>query len=71
MSNNDPIDLRLVVHHQSQMSWLVSDDGNRDKAVWLPKSQCTMDETVVGLEGIDEIHDFEVPTWLAEKKGLI
>lgn len=38
-SHSDIIDLTVVMHHETTMAVLVSDDGDREKAVWLPKSR--------------------------------
>jgi hypothetical protein len=40
-------DLECIIHHETEKAWLVSTDGVRDNAVWLPKSACEV-ERVVG-----------------------
>jgi hypothetical protein len=63
------VDLVLFVHHETDAAYLVSDDGDRDKAVWLPKSQIQVDREYRRPEG--RLIDIEMPEWLALKKGLI
>lgn len=43
--HSDLIDLELRLHHQTEAAILVSDDGDRSNAVWIPKSQCEVQET--------------------------
>lgn len=63
------LDYRLYVFHETEKAWLVGEELNRDKAFWIPKSQCVMEET--GLtKGTLPINDFEIPFWLATEKGL-
>lgn len=35
---SDLIDLEMCLHYQTEKAILVSDDGDRENAVWLPKS---------------------------------
>jgi bisphosphoglycerate-dependent phosphoglycerate mutase len=59
-----------VILHRHVMSpsgkaVLVSSDGNRNKAVWLPLSQIEMEE-------IDAVTiKITLPEWLAKDKGII
>ncbi len=68
MSNNDLCELSLMFLHETDAAWLVSETGFKEDAVWLPKSQC-------GIDNPDpesgEICEFSVPEWLALEKGLI
>ena len=61
-------ELELQVHHETDSAWLVSDDGDEDAAVWLPKSQVRRGDRT---SREHEIYAFEVPTWLAEDKNLV
>ena len=65
VAKSDLIDLTLQRHHETPKAILVSDDGDKDKAVWLPLSQV---EVVEKGQGIVEV---TVPEWLAKDKGLI
>ena len=65
MSKSDLIDLTLQKHHETPKAILVSDDGDKNRAVWLPLSQV---EVVEKGQGIVEV---TVPEWLAKDKGLI
>lgn len=61
--------VEVIFHKQTEAAILVSDDGDKENAVWLPKSQ---------IEGWDEEEDIQdgdelelvVPMWLLKKKGL-
>lgn len=61
------VELRLMVHLETDAAWKVSDNGELNDAVWLPKSQVD--------DGSDAICgstcEFLVPEWLAIQKGLI
>lgn len=46
---SDLIDLELTLHVQTKLAILVSDDGDSNKAVWIPKSQCEFIETKPGI----------------------
>lgn len=66
------IDLDMQLHHETDKAVLVSLDGDREKAVWLPKSAV---EVVprdypkkIGGKGIVEV---TLPESLALDKGLI
>lgn len=61
-------ELELQVHHETSEAWLVSPDGDEDEAVWLPKSKVRRGERTSRSQ---EIYAFEVPTWLAQEKGLV
>jgi len=58
------IDIAVIVHHRTERAVLVSDDGDRESAVWLPLSQVEIDD-----DGSN--HIITLPEWLAQEKGLI
>jgi hypothetical protein len=62
---SDLIDVTVKVHHTTERAVLVSDDGDREKAVWLPLSQV---EVVMKDRGVAEV---TLPEWLAIDKGLV
>lgn len=66
--SREKVTLTFVVHHETDRAILVSDDGDRDKAEWLPLSQINI--TREWAEGDDEGIEVEVPLWLAEEKGF-
>lgn len=39
-ARSDLIDVTLALHHETPKAWLVSQDGNEKRALWLPKSLC-------------------------------
>ncbi len=59
------IDLELWRHHETEKAILVSDDGEREKAVWLPKSAVEVEE-----KG-NSIVIVTLPEPLAIEKGLV
>lgn len=60
-------DLELMVHHWTDKAVLVSADGNREAAQWLPKSQIELEEEPCA--GKAQI--ITLPQRLAEDKGLV
>lgn len=62
---SDVIDIDVQVHARTDRAILVSDDGDKDKAVWLPLSQVEVDMRGGGVAVI------ALPEWLALDKGLI
>jgi len=61
---SDLIDIAVQLHHETEKAWRVSDTGENDKAVWIPKSQAE-------LEPDGGVHLLTLPEWLANEKGLI
>ena len=64
MTKSDLIDVMVQKHAETEKAVLVSDDGDKAKAVWLPKSQCE-------IEPCDEYFKLTLPQWLARDRGLI
>lgn len=62
---SDLSDVDVYVHHRTPAAVLVSDDGERDNAVWLPLSQIEIDDTPHGEATVT------APEWLLRDKGLI
>ncbi|WP_255565083.1 hypothetical protein [Methylovirgula sp. HY1] len=59
----------MTLHHQTSKAILVSDDGERERAVWLPKQHVefvsdpkTKSRAIVIVT---------LPEWLAVEKGLV
>jgi len=61
----DLIELTLTLHHETERAILVSDDDDRDKAVWLARSQIAIEPKGNG------IVEVTCPEWLAKERGLI
>lgn len=40
---SDLHDVEVYLHHETDKAWLISRDGKRDGAVWMPKSQAELD----------------------------
>lgn len=62
---SDLIDVTMQIHHRTERAILASDDGDKEKAVWLPLSQV---EVSMKDGGTAEI---TMPEWLAVEKGLV
>lgn len=58
-------DIMMHLHYQTANAIMVSDDGDKEKAIWLPKSQVEFTEPK------NNITEVTMPTWLAKEKGLI
>lgn len=60
------VDLTLFEHARTDRAILVSETGDKTRAVWLPLSQIEVHKT-------DKfgIHEITCPEWLALNKGLI
>lgn len=67
MGKNELIDLTLYLHHETDRAYLVSDTGEEDAAVWVPKSQCEFNARKPG----SAVCEFTMAEWLAQAKGLI
>jgi hypothetical protein len=65
MGNSDLVDLTVQVHAETEKAIFVSDDGDSDSAVWLPKSQIEIERKK------GNIVEVTLPEWLAEEKGLV
>jgi hypothetical protein len=63
---SDILEIVLHKHHETPKAFLVSETGDDDKAVWLPKSQ--VEEGDAGKGGT---FTYLVPEWLTNKNGLI
>lgn len=59
-------DISVQLHQETQRAILVSDDGDLEKAVWLPKSQVEY----VTKPGSDVI-EVTLPEWLATERRLV
>ena len=65
VGNSDLIDIAVQLHATTRKAVLVSDDGDRKKAVWVPLSQCEMEPGEYGAATLT------MPEWLAIEKGFI
>jgi hypothetical protein len=61
---SDLVDVFVAIHHRTEKAVLVSLDGERSKAVWLPLSQIEIEE-----RERDSI--VTMPERLAIEKGLV
>lgn len=62
---SDLVDLELQLHHETEKAILVSDDGDREKAVWLAKSLIEIEPKRRGVVLVT------MPEWMARDKGFI
>ncbi len=63
--NSDLVDVTMQVHARTSKAIRVSDDGDDKRAVWLPLSQCEVEEKARGIVVVT------LPEWLAIDKGLV
>ena len=66
MGSSDLIDVRVFVHAETVKAVLVSEDGDHENSVWLPKSQVEIENDLHGRTAT-----ITLPEWLAMDKGLI
>lgn len=64
-ARSDLHDVTLVLHHETAQALLVSEAGDKRKAVWLPKSQITFDKKPKATVAVT------APEWLLTDKGLL
>lgn len=64
------VDLEMCMHAEIPKAILVSHDGDRDKAVWLPKSQVEFEPKKRLADGT-KITSVTMPEWLAIEKELV
>ena len=65
------VDLTVQVHVETAKAVLVSDDGDKEKAVWLPLSQIEIEYRPSMKERGNGLAVITLPEWLAKDKGLI
>lgn len=62
--SNEIVDLTLELHVDTDKAMLLSDDGNRHNAKWVPKSQIEYNKYLE-----NNIWEISLPEWLATKNG--
>lgn len=62
---SDLVDVLVTMHAETPKAVLVSDTGENDDAVWLPRSQIEIEPAKKGLFTVT------MPEWLAKDKGLV
>lgn len=83
---DEDVELELALHHETAAAYLVSELGERDRAVFIPKSQCALVRTTKTVEESDKERDKKYPNrkpsiipvvnvtcpeWIASSKGLL
>lgn len=66
---SDLIDVTVQKHAETAKAFLVSDDGDKSKAVWIPKRQCEIEAKA--RVGGEDFYELTLPEWLAKDRGLI
>jgi hypothetical protein len=66
-SDSGMVELNLHYHMENDRAYCVSENGDLDCRVWLPKSECGEVEIRERKKSIV----IEVPEWLAKDRGLI
>ena len=64
---SDVIDIDVHVHARTEKAVLVSDDGDKEGAVWLPLSQVEIEPHATA----QRVYVLTLPEWFASEKGLI
>lgn len=59
------VDLSMQLHHETAKAILVSDDGEREHAIWLAKSQIEFEHKKNGIVVVT------MPEWVAVEKKLM
>jgi hypothetical protein len=62
---SDLIDITMQLHAETEKAVLVSDDGDKAKAIWLPLSQVEIERKDGGIVVVT------MPEWLATQRGLV
>ena len=65
--NHTLVTIEVALHYSTPKAYLVSDDGNNDHAVWIPKSQCELEQT----EMASVIYKLTAEEQLLVDKGLV
>ena len=65
MGKSDLVDLTMQLHVETVKAVLVSDDGEKQNAVWLPLSQIEIEKQR------GDVVIVTMPEWLAIEKGLV
>jgi len=68
---SDLVDVVVQMHAETPRAVLVSDDGDKDKAVWVPLSQCEVSYHHSMKERGKGIATLTMPEWLAKDRGLV
>ena len=64
---SDLIDIAVTLHHETERALLVSDDGDCNMAVWIPKSSCEIEKH----RNRKDVWTLTLPERLALEKGFI
>ena len=62
---SDLVHVACHIHHTTERAVLVSDDGDVERACWLPLSQVEIEMKR------PPIAEITMPEWLAKERGLI
>lgn len=62
---SDLHDFEMQLHHETAKAVLVSDDGVREHAIWLPKASIEFEQKGKGIVTVT------MPEWFAVEKGLL
>jgi hypothetical protein len=62
---SDLADVEVCLHMITEKAYRVSLDGDTGKSVWVPKSQCELEQ--IGTTSFN----LTAPQWLLKEKGLI
>lgn len=66
MARNDDVELTLHMHHETDDAYLLSDTGDDDDGVWVPKALVTKIEPVR-----NDLYNVTMLEWVAIDKEFI
>jgi len=64
-NRDEPVELELHIHHETEKAYLLSDDEVKKNAKWAPKSNLDIQEQ----DGLNMV--VSMPAWLAKKNGWV
>lgn len=64
---SDIVDIDVYLHHRTAKAVLISLDGEKKNAVWVPLSQVELERN----PGMPSAYVLTLPEWLALEKGLV
>ena len=67
MTRSDVVDIEVHVHHRTEKAILVSQNGDKDEAVWVPLSQVEIEKH----QTLQRAYILTIPEWLAADKGML
>ncbi len=64
-------ELEVALHHETGLAWLVSEDNDKSKAVWIPKSAAELELMPNPRNRLFTVWVLTAPEQLLIDKGLV